>query len=77
MLVMPPWPHEEHIGADLSDNPFRVRLGITNEFLTDLLNGHWIIGGLDRHAFRLPLPHETHRVWVKCPPPPRRQIRTR
>jgi colanic acid biosynthesis glycosyl transferase WcaI len=40
MLVMPPWPHEEHIVADSSENPFRVRHGITKEFVIMYSGNH-------------------------------------
>ena len=34
MLVMPPWPHENHVEpVDQSTNPFRIRHGLTGKFV--------------------------------------------
>jgi glycosyltransferase involved in cell wall biosynthesis len=40
MLVMPPWPHEEHIHIESSENPFRARLGIKDEFVIMYSGNH-------------------------------------
>jgi colanic acid biosynthesis glycosyl transferase WcaI len=41
MLVMPPWPHEEHIEADPNvENPFRVRHGLVNQFVIMYSGNH-------------------------------------
>jgi glycosyltransferase involved in cell wall biosynthesis len=50
MLVMPPWPHEDHIAAPgdgedpaplpASDNPFRARHGLAGEFVVMYSGNH-------------------------------------
>jgi colanic acid biosynthesis glycosyl transferase WcaI len=40
LLIMPPWPHEEHIQSDLSQNPFRVRHGLTGRFVIMYSGNH-------------------------------------
>ena len=46
LLVMPPWPHEEHIQSDLANNPFRV---------THHLNGKFVIMYSGNHSPSNPL----------------------
>ncbi len=42
MLVMPPWPHEDHIqpSADAGPNPFRVRHGLDGKFVVMYSGNH-------------------------------------
>ena len=43
MVVMPPWPHEEHIApapADPSDNPFRLAHGLQGKFVVMYSGNH-------------------------------------
>jgi colanic acid biosynthesis glycosyl transferase WcaI len=46
LLVMPPWPHEEHIQTDAAENPFRIRHN---------LNGHLVIMYSGNHSPSNPL----------------------
>lgn len=41
MLVMPPWPHEEHIeGIDPGENPFRIQHGLSGKFVVMYSGNH-------------------------------------
>jgi colanic acid biosynthesis glycosyl transferase WcaI len=40
MLVMPPWPHEEHIHSDSRENPFRARHGLKGQFVIMYSGNH-------------------------------------
>jgi glycosyltransferase involved in cell wall biosynthesis len=40
MLVMPPWPHEQHIQADDGPNPFRVRHQLQGKFVIMYSGNH-------------------------------------
>jgi colanic acid biosynthesis glycosyl transferase WcaI len=40
MLVMPPWPHEQHIQSESSENPFRVRHGLNGQFIIMYSGNH-------------------------------------
>jgi colanic acid biosynthesis glycosyl transferase WcaI len=41
MLVMPPWPHEEHIeGMEATENPFRIRHGLAGKFVVMYSGNH-------------------------------------
>ena len=42
MVVMPPWPHEEHmdVPADQSSNPFRVKHGLVGKFVVMYSGNH-------------------------------------
>jgi hypothetical protein len=40
MLVMPPWPQEEHIQSDLAENPFRARHGLNDRFVIMYSGNH-------------------------------------
>ncbi len=40
MLVMPPWPHEEHIATQSGPNPFRVRHGLEGRFVVMYSGNH-------------------------------------
>jgi colanic acid biosynthesis glycosyl transferase WcaI len=40
MLVMPPWPHENHLEADAGENPFRVRHGLQGKFVIMYSGNH-------------------------------------
>jgi glycosyltransferase involved in cell wall biosynthesis len=40
LLVMPPWPHEEHIQTESSENPFRARHGLNGQFVIMYSGNH-------------------------------------
>jgi glycosyltransferase involved in cell wall biosynthesis len=40
MLVMPPWPHEQHIHADAGPNPFRIRHNLQGKFVIMYSGNH-------------------------------------
>jgi len=40
LMVMPPWPHEEHIQSDTSENPFRIRHGLNGRFVIMYSGNH-------------------------------------
>ena len=40
LLVMPPWPHEEHIHSENTENPFRVRHGLNGQFVIMYSGNH-------------------------------------
>jgi glycosyltransferase involved in cell wall biosynthesis len=40
LLVMPPWPHEEHIESESSQNPFRARHGLDGRFVIMYSGNH-------------------------------------
>jgi glycosyltransferase involved in cell wall biosynthesis len=40
MLVMPPWPHEQHIHADDGPNPFRIRHNLEGKFVIMYSGNH-------------------------------------
>jgi colanic acid biosynthesis glycosyl transferase WcaI len=40
MLVMPPWPHENHLEADAGENPFRVKHGLVGKFVVMYSGNH-------------------------------------
>lgn len=40
LLVMPPWPHEEHIQSESNENPFRIRHGLSDRFVIMYSGNH-------------------------------------
>jgi len=40
MLIMPPWPHEEHIQPPIGENPFRVRHRLAGKFVIMYSGNH-------------------------------------
>lgn len=40
LVIMPPWPHENHLAADPGENPFRVRHGLVGKFVVMYSGSH-------------------------------------
>jgi glycosyltransferase involved in cell wall biosynthesis len=40
LLVMPPWPHEQHIQSENNENPFRSRHGLNGQFVIMYSGNH-------------------------------------